>query len=101
MEKHPDRDRLLKFPKEVLVDYFLRRQLFEIDWRSLEIASLLFQYRHLIEKAGHINEALKIKGISKDEWFRLDDEWERVQKRIDNVSNKLSELQGIGSERAR
>jgi len=89
VNEHPDKARLLKFPKEVLVDYFLRRQLFEIDWRVLEQASLLYQYERITEQQGE-------KGISLRKWAKLDEEWQRTNKRMKSVLKRLHKLQGIG-----
>lgn len=99
MNEHSDQDRLLKFPKEVLVDYFLRRQMFEIEWSVLERASLLYQYGKLLEKAEQITEQQREKGISLRKWSKLDEEYERCQKRMDSVRKRLTKLQVIGSER--
>ena len=90
-----DLARLMKFPKEVLADYFLQRHLFSIDWRYLEFQTVLLQQRQLLTKVDAIHQRQAVKGIPTSEWFRLQEESDRIFKRLSRMSKKLDKLQGI------
>lgn len=81
--------RLMKFPKEILVDYLLRIRFFEIHWRELEIKALLLSNRKLLAKM-EVNNKRPTASLA--DWKSREAEWDRLQAQMDRNNAALHQL---------
>lgn len=91
------RGKLLKYPKEVLVDYLLKHLLFDLDWKELDFGANQLKIRRLLNRTETLLKECKPAGF--EEWKRLHDELDRIQKQVDRLNEAQNKLLGIEKKR--
>lgn len=106
MQRKTPKERLMAYPKEVIVDYLLEGSLllFEIDFRQLELRKHRARTAKLLEEWGQIE--LLLKGLNlrtaqgRAEYWRLHGRIDQIMDEVDRLSRKTSALLGIGGSDA-
>lgn len=106
MQLKTTRERLMAYPKEVIVDYLLEDYLpiYQIDFRKLEFRKHQARSKKLMEEWEQLEGQLKLLNMQttqgRSEWWRLQGRISQIMSEVDRLSRKTSALLGVGGSNA-
>ncbi|MBD2259895.1 hypothetical protein [Pseudanabaena sp. FACHB-2040] len=100
MSKPPQnstKDRLMAYPKEVLIDHFLDCSfMWQLDWNRLDFEANRHKIRRLLDKSRQLLEESKTQRGSK--WLATQEKLDAVDKRLDKLQEANNKLLGLDRE---
>jgi len=106
MQPKTTKDRLMAYPKEVLVDYLLEDYLpiYQIDFRKLELRKLQARSKKLMEEWGQLEAQLNQLNLKtstgRAQYWQLHGRIDQIMDEVDRLNRKASALLGIGGSNA-